>query len=168
MAMDNRQLTFLYLSAYGQLSAAADEQRALHILQGSARYVTVKCQKVLPNLKVNLRDQTNATTRWPHKVNKHDVAHSVGQDKSTQWRIYDHVFSPLLDGLRRLPTTPWLADLSWSDTMKKLISGKTSIAKLIAYSENFRAVFNGCARVNTESVLNIVSNRHIDHWADLS
>jgi len=91
----------------------------------------------------------------------------VGQDKSIQWCIYDHVLSPLLDGLRRLPTTPWLADLSWSDTMKKLISGKTSIAKLIAYSENFRAVFNGCARVNTESVLNIVSNRHIDHWADL-
>ena len=75
--MGNRQLTFLYLSTYGQLSAAADEQRALHILQGSARYVTVECQKVFPNLKVNLRDQTNATTRWPHNVNKHDVAHTV-------------------------------------------------------------------------------------------
>jgi hypothetical protein len=82
--------------------------------------------------------------------------------------MYDHVFSSLLDGLRRLTKKPWLADPSLSATIQKVISGKTSITKLIAYSENFRVVFNGCARVNTESMLNIVSSRHIDHSADLS
>ena len=57
--------------------AAADEQRALRILQGSARSVTAGCQKFFPNLKVILRDRTHAATRWPHSAHKHDVEHTM-------------------------------------------------------------------------------------------
>ena len=43
--------------------AAADEQRALRILQGSAKSMTLACHKFFPNLKVILRDRTHAATR---------------------------------------------------------------------------------------------------------
>ena len=82
---------------------------------------------------------------------------------STESRMYDHVFSSLLDGLRRLTKKPWLADPSLSAAIQKVISGKTSITKLIAYSENFRVMFNERARANTESKIDCRRLKDLNH-----
>jgi len=59
--------------------AAADEQRALRILQGSAKSMTLACHKFFPNLKVILRDRTHAATRrqTQNNVVQNVVVHSL-------------------------------------------------------------------------------------------
>ena len=49
--------------------AAADEQRALRILQGGAKSMTIACKKFFPNVKVILRDRTHAATRRENQQN---------------------------------------------------------------------------------------------------
>jgi hypothetical protein len=56
-----------------------------------------------------------------------------------------------------------LADPSLSATIQKVISGKTSITKLIAYSENFRVMFNERARANTESKIDCRRLKDLNH-----
>jgi hypothetical protein len=46
--------------------AAADEQRAIRILQGTAKSMAITQRAFFPNLKVVLRDRTHAATRPSH------------------------------------------------------------------------------------------------------
>ena len=46
--------------------AAADEQRAIRILQGTAQSMAITQRAFFPNLKVVLRDRTHAATRPSH------------------------------------------------------------------------------------------------------
>ena len=73
------------------------------------------------------------------------------------------MLSTLPVGLRRLTKKPWLADPYLSATIAKLISGKTSITKLIAYSENFRAIFNERAKANDQSKIDCRRLKDLNH-----
>jgi hypothetical protein len=47
--------------------------------------------------------------------------------------------------------------------ISKLITGKSAITKLIAYSPNFKSIFNMRAKVNGESLIDCQKLRHVNY-----
>ena len=63
----------------------------------------------------------------------------------------------------RLAKKPWLADPFLSATIVKLISGTTSITKLIADSDNVRTMFNERVRANDQSKIDCLRLKDLNH-----
>lgn len=63
----------------------------------------------------------------------------------------------------RLTKKPWSADPGLMAIISKLITGKSAIAKLIAYSPNFKSIFNMRAKINEESVIDCQKLRDLNY-----
>jgi len=63
----------------------------------------------------------------------------------------------------RLTKKPWSADPGLMAIISKLITGKSAITKLIAYSPNFKSIFNMRAKINEESVIDCQKLRDLNY-----
>ena len=127
--------------------AATDEQRAGNILHGKSKSEAMgnHASPFLPNLKLVLRDRTHAATRHPRLSKYAHVPQSFGVCASS------HQLA--IVRLRRLTKKPWMADPVLTVTIKKLISTRGSITRLIANSSNLKTLFNARASINEESAI---------------